>query len=341
MSRCLQLAALGAGNVSPNPMVGAVLVHEDRIIGEGYHEHYGFAHAEVSCINAVSAVNRHLIPSSTLYVSLEPCNHFGKTPPCSNLIISEGIKKVVIATADPFEKVAGSGIKKLQDAGVEVIVGVMEKEAQMLNRSFFHFHLHKRPFIILKWAQSANGMIAAADYSRIYISGNATNKLVHRWRSEVDAILVGTNTALHDNPSLTTRLWPGKNPFRLVLDMQLKLDKNSHLLDGTTPTIVYNALQEKKEGLTTFVKIDTNKSLIQQIAQSLYERDITSLMVEGGSKMLQTFIDEDLWDEMRIISNPQMHIEQGIAAPQFNTPKNQFTQKVGNDLISFINRENN
>lgn len=210
MQRCLDLASKGLGSVSPNPMVGAVLVYENRIIGEGYHEQFGQAHAEVNCINSVQESDTHLIPQSTLYVSLEPCSHFGKTPPCSNLIIDCKIPKVVIACRDTFEQVNGKGIDQLKAAGIHVQVGILEKEAIQLNKRFFTFHSKKRPYVILKWAQSSNHKIANADFSRVLISNSFTNRLVHKWRSEEDAIMVGPNTALHDNPGLTTRNWPGK-----------------------------------------------------------------------------------------------------------------------------------
>lgn len=334
MTRCLQLAALGLGKVSPNPMVGAVLVYQDKIIGEGYHEQFGSAHAEVNCLQSVKEKDKALVPLSTLYVSLEPCCHHGKTPPCTDLVLNHAIKKVVVATEDPFEKVSGGGIEKLRNSGVEVVVGVLKEEAQLLNTIFFHFHSKKRPYIILKWAQTADGIIAAADYSRLFISGELTNKLVHRWRSETDAIMVGTNTALFDNPSLTTRHWPGKNPLRVVLDLDLKLKKESHLLDDSTPTIVINTSKDLQTGQTIFVRIDPEKNLLQQLNNCFFERGITSLLVEGGAKLLQTFIDENMWDEMRIITNPNLIIEKGIAAPN-HIPlsfSNQF--EIGQDVVS-------
>lgn len=334
MSRCLQLAALGLGKVSPNPMVGAVLVYQDKIIGEGYHEQFGSAHAEVNCFKSVKEADKAYIPESTLYVSLEPCCHHGKTPPCTDLIINQGIKKVVVATEDPFEKVSGGGIEKLRNGSIEVMVDVLKEEAQQLNHIFFHFHRTKRPYIILKWAQTANGMMAAADNARLFISGELTNKLVHRWRSETDAIMVGTNTALFDNPSLTTRHWPGKNPVRVVLDLNLKVNKYNNLLDDSTPTIVINATKEVQVGQTTFVRVDPKKNLLQQLNEIFYKRGISSLLVEGGSMLLQTFIKENIWEEMRVITNPNLIVEKGISAPQ-HLPidfTNQF--EMGQDLIS-------
>ena len=341
MTRCLELAALGLGKVSPNPMVGAVLVYQDKIIGEGYHEQFGSVHAEVNCLQSVKEEDKAFIPLSTLYVSLEPCCHHGKTPPCTDLIQSHAIKKIVVATEDPFEKVSGGGIEKLRHAGIEVTVGVLKEEAQQLNTIFFHFHRKKRPFIILKWAQTANGMIAQADYSRLFISGELTNKLVHRWRSETDAIMVGTKTALFDNPSLTTRHWPGKNPLRVVLDLDLKLKAESNLLDDSTPTIVVNNSKDLQTGQTIFVRIDTKKNLLQQLNNIFFEKGITSLLVEGGTKLLQTFIDENMWDEMRIITNPNLNVEKGIAAPQ-PVPLAYSSQfEMGQDVVSIYHINKN
>ncbi|HJW16280.1 MAG TPA: bifunctional diaminohydroxyphosphoribosylaminopyrimidine deaminase/5-amino-6-(5-phosphoribosylamino)uracil reductase RibD, partial [Flavisolibacter sp.] len=246
MARCLQLAQLGAGNVAPNPMVGAVLVYNDAIIGEGYHEKYGAAHAEVNCINSVIDGERHLISQSTLYVSLEPCAHFGKTPPCADLIVKLKIPKVVIGCRDPFVQVDGKGIEKLLAAGVEVTTGILEKECKELNKLFFTFHTLHRPYIILKWAQTSDGKIAyptlrkksSSPVSRLFITNAYTNRLVHKWRSEQMAILVGTNTAMHDDPSLNTRLWPGNSPVRLVIDKELALPPGLKLFDGSIPTIV-------------------------------------------------------------------------------------------------------
>lgn len=243
MHRCLQLARLGAGAVAPNPMVGAVLVHEGRIIGEGYHRQYGCPHAEVDCLQSVLEGDKHLIPQSILYVSLEPCAHFGKTPPCADLIIGHKIPHVVVGCRDPFPAVNGKGIEKLQAAGTHVEAGVLEAACRKLNERFFTFHQQHRPYVVLKWAQTADGKMAKDGPERLLISNAMTNRLVHRWRSEEMAILVGTNTAWADNPSLTTRLWPGPNPVRLVVDLHLRLPKNLHLFDASAPTLVFNLLQ--------------------------------------------------------------------------------------------------
>ena len=315
MSRCLQLAELGSGSVAPNPMVGALLVHEGRVIGEGYHRQYGQAHAEVNCINSVPEPLQHLISKSTLYVSLEPCNHFGQTPPCTDLIIKKAIPEVIIACRDSFEKVNGTGIQKLKDAGVNVIVGVLEKEAKELNRRFFCFHQEQRPYIILKWAQANDGKIANADRSPVRISNELTDRLVHKWRSEEAAIMVGTQTALHDNPSLTTRLWPGKDPVRIVIDKYLKLPVSLNLFDGKAQTIILNTVKQEEDGSNTYYKIAGEEDVVAVTLNLLHQRNLTSLIVEGGATLIQSFIDAGCWDEARVITNKNLQIENGIGAP--------------------------
>jgi diaminohydroxyphosphoribosylaminopyrimidine deaminase/5-amino-6-(5-phosphoribosylamino)uracil reductase len=337
MSRCIQLARLGGGAVSPNPMVGAVLVYEDKIIGEGYHKKYGEAHAEVNCINSVLPENKILIEKSIIYVSLEPCSHFGKTPPCSDLIVKKNIKKVVIGCKDSYEEVAGRGIQKLQDAGVEVVAGVLENECRDLNKRFFCFHEKGRPYIILKWAQSSNGKIGALNDERILISNDHSNRLVHKWRSEEAGILIGTATAQKDNPSLTTRLWPGKNPVRIIIDNQLKLSAKLNLFDLQADTIIFNKIKNTIEGNLQFIKLE-NDNYMQQLLHSLYEMNIQSILVEGGSKTLQSFIDASLWDEARIITNEQMIIENGITAPEMKEFHLTQQEKYFSDQIDFYKR---
>lgn len=320
MSRCIQLAEMGAGDVASNPMVGAVLVYEDRVIGEGYHKKYGEAHAEVNCINSVEEKDKPLIEKSTIYVSLEPCAHYGKTSPCADLIIKNKIKKVVIGIEDIYKKVAGAGIKKLQDAGQQVITGVLENECLDLNKRFFTFHQKQRPYIILKWAQSANGKIGSKDGERILISNDYSNRLVHKWRSEEAAILVGTNTAVTDNPSLTTRLWKGKNPIRIVIDKELKLSSELKLYSKEANTIIFNSLKNTTTENVKYIKLE-NKNFLEEILHSLYELNIQSVLVEGGAKTLQSFIDAGLWDEVRVITNEKMIIESGIDAPEIKSFK--------------------
>jgi len=339
MHRCLQLAKLGAGLVAPNPMVGAVLVYQDRIIGEGYHELYGQAHAEVNCINSVNEADKKLISESTLYVSLEPCAHHGKTPPCADLIIKHNIPHVVVACSDSYKEVDGKGIQKLQQAGINVMVGIVENEALDLNSRFFTFHTKLRPYIILKWAQSNNGKIANEDFSVVKISHDITNKLVHKWRSEEAAILVGTNTALKDNPSLTNRLWQGNNPVRLVIDRELKLPPSLQLFDGTVKTILFNELKNEAKGNLIFHKLDASKNLLPALLTALHQLGIQSVFVEGGATLLQSFIDQNYWDEARVITSEALSINKGIAAPQLNNNSLASTQKITTDTIStFFNK---
>lgn len=316
MHRCLELASLAAGQVAPNPMVGALLVHGDRIIGEGYHRVYGGPHAEVNCINSVSEADRPLISQSVLYVSLEPCAHFGKTPPCADLIIRHQIPYVVVACRDPFPEVDGKGIEKLLAAGVQVSTGVLEAEAKALNRRFFTFHTQHRPYIILKWAQTADGRIARPDGSPLRISNDITNRLVHKWRSEETAILVGANTALYDNPQLTTRHWPGSNPLRLVVDPDLRLPAGLHLFDQQVRTVVFNTKAHREEGNLLYYQVTHEVDIVPQILHALYQLKVQSLLVEGGARLLQSFIDAGCWDEIRVITNETMAAGAGIAAPQ-------------------------
>jgi diaminohydroxyphosphoribosylaminopyrimidine deaminase / 5-amino-6-(5-phosphoribosylamino)uracil reductase len=314
MHRCIELAMQGAGSVAPNPMVGAVLVYNETIIGEGFHEQYGQAHAEVNCIQSVAPENQSLVAQSVLYVSLEPCAHYGKTPPCADLIIAKKIPKVVIGCRDPFKDVDGKGIEKLKASGIEVIYGVLEQACKELNKRFFTFHTAYRPYIILKWAQTANGVIGNKN-ERLLISNEYTSRQVHKWRSEEAAILVGTNTALYDNPSLTTRLWEGNHPVRLVLDLGLRLPSTLHLFDGSVKTIVFNTIKNEEHNNLLLFKINKGVSLVRQLCDALYALNIQSVLVEGGAKLLQTFLDEGIFDEVRIITNSALEAAPGIMAP--------------------------
>lgn len=357
MHRCLELAKLGWGNVAPNPMVGSVLVHADRIIGEGYHQKYGEAHAEVNCINSVKPEDRHLIEQSTIYVSLEPCAHFGKTPPCADLIIKHHIPKVVIGCRDPFELVAGKGIEKLKAAGIEVSCGIVEKECKELNRRFFTFHRQHRPYIVLKWAQTGDEKIARpAGGERLLISNEYTNRLVHKWRSEEMSILVGTNTALLDDPELNTRLWPGNSPIRLVVDMDLKLPTSLKLFNGRFPTIVFNnkkhTIQEDnslpllwpekpEDPRPCYYQVTADVSLVHQIINALYQLKVQSVLVEGGAFLLQSFIDEGIWDEARIITNEGLFINNGLPAPLLKDQRLLTKEQLSTDTIRiYINNTN-
>lgn len=339
MQRCLQLARLGAGYVAPNPMVGAVLVHGEQVIGEGWHRQYGQAHAEVNCLHSVSEENRSLVPDSTLYVSLEPCAHFGKTPPCADLIIREGISRVVVGCTDPFARVNGLGIQKLRDAGIEVLAGVEEELCRDLNKRFFRFHRQQRPYIILKWAQSADGFIGGLQGSRVYISNALTNRLVHRWRSEESAILVGTQTALLDNPRLDNRLYPGPGPVRMVIDKELKLPGHLHLLDGSIPTIVFNHLREELSGTLMYRLTDPHQPLIPQILDAMYQMNYQSLLVEGGRVLLQSFIDAGLWDEARVIVGAD-DLGAGTPAPRLSQAGLTAKEQLLGDSLYFYAHSN-
>lgn len=341
MFRCLQLAALGAGNVAPNPMVGAVLVHGDIIIGEGYHTAYGEAHAEVNCISQVADRDYGLIEKSTLYVSLEPCAHFGKTPPCADLIIKHKIPKVVIGCRDPFKEVNGKGIERLKAAGIDVTTGVLNQACTELNKRFFCFHTKKRPYVILKWAQSFDGKIAASPDSisreRVLISNGYTNRLVHKWRSAEPGILVGKNTALHDDPSLTTRLWKGNHPVRFVTDTHLRLPAMLRLFDKKATTVILNSIKdEEHENLRYYMPRDGS---VQAIVQALHELKIQSVIVEGGTKLLQSFIDGGVWDEARIITNNSLVIGQGYAAPSMPEVAIAAVEQYGNDTVRYLRRQ--
>ncbi len=353
MHRCLQLAKLGCDNVAPNPMVGAVLVHNNRIIGEGYHKEYGKEHAEVNCINSVKDEDRHLIALSTLYVSLEPCAHYGKTPPCADLIISQQIPKVVVGCRDPFKQVSGKGIEKMQNAGIDISVDVLEKECKELNKRFLTFHTQHRPYIILKWAQTLNGNIAISpkpspkerasidngdnsiSNDRLFITNEFTNRLVHKWRSKEMGILVGTNTAMLDNPELTNRLWSGKSPIRLIVDMHLRLPSSLKIFDEQQPTIIFNTLQHNEQGMMQYYQVTKDVNLVHQILNGCYQTNIQSILVEGGAKLLQSFIDEGMWDEARVITNEILHIENGLPAPQLSNCGLVGSEKIFSDNINY------
>ncbi|MBX9782906.1 MAG: bifunctional diaminohydroxyphosphoribosylaminopyrimidine deaminase/5-amino-6-(5-phosphoribosylamino)uracil reductase RibD [Chitinophagaceae bacterium] len=335
MQRCIQLAQKGAGYTAPNPMVGAVLVYDNMIIGEGWHQQYGEAHAEVNCIRqAIQNGHTNELQHSTLYVSLEPCAHFGKTPPCADLIIKHQLPKVVIGCRDPFTEVNGKGAEKLKAAGVEVTVGVLKKECEELNKRFFTFHQKQRPYIVLKWAQTKNKKIAApinplaSAAQRLFICNNFTNRLVHQWRSEEASILVATNTALMDDPQLTNRYSNGKQPVRLLLDKELRVPSSAKLMNDDAATIIFNYHKHQEQGQPEYYKIAENASAVHQIINALYQKNIQSVLVEGGSKLLQSFIDEGLWDEARVITNEELIVDEGL-----NSPVLQNHQQIGEDQI--------
>ncbi|MGZ3833997.1 MAG: bifunctional diaminohydroxyphosphoribosylaminopyrimidine deaminase/5-amino-6-(5-phosphoribosylamino)uracil reductase RibD [Mucilaginibacter sp.] len=329
MQRCIELAELGTGSVSPNPMVGAVIVHEGSIIGEGYHQQYGQPHAEVNAINQVLTRFAHageLLRNATIYVSLEPCAHYGKTPPCADLIIKHRIPKVVVGCRDPFDQVNGKGIEKLTEAGIEVICGIMDVECKWLNRRFFTRIQKKRPYIILKWAQTGDGLFAPADKSQFWITGEESRRLVHKWRSEEDAILIGKNTATIDNPQLNVRLWPGKSPKRVVIDRKLELSPELHIYDQSVETLIFNQVKTDIEGKIKYIALeDFERFVPQYILFQLYLQDIQSVIIEGGAHTLNSFIEAGLWDEARIFTGETI-LKEGIRAPYI-------TGSVGEELL--------
>lgn len=335
MQRCIELALCGASSVSPNPMVGAVVVVDGQIIGEGYHHEYGEAHAEVNAIDAV--INAYpdaeeKLKKATIYINLEPCAHFGKTPPCSDLIIRYGIPQVVIGCRDPFKQVDGKGIDKLKNAGLKVIESVLEKECLFLNRRFFTRVQKQRPYIILKWAQTRDRYFAPADGSKRWISSPESKKMVHKWRSEEDAVLVGKNTALIDNPQLNVRLWEGINPVRIVIDRNLQLPETLNLFNQSQPTIVFNSIKTEVIGRVKYLELENfDNYLPQLICYQLYLMDIQSVLVEGGVETLKLFINSGLWDEARVFT-AESTWENGMPAPTL-PGKSVASQAVGTDLL--------
>ena len=337
IKRCLEISKLGIGTTRPNPSVGAVLVVDDRIIGEGFTSPYGGNHAEVNAISAVK--DQTLLAIATMYVTLEPCSHFGKTPPCADLIIKSEIKKVVIGCIDSNVLVAGKGVERLQNAGCEVIVGVLENECKAHHRRFFTFQTKKRPFIILKWAQTLDAYIAPknrAIQAPVWITNKASRQLVHKWRSEEQAILVGTTTVLDDNPRLDVRYWKGEDPVRIIIDKELKIPANLKVYDGSVKTIFINGKSTSVKGAIFFEKINFSKPIAIQICEVLFKHNIQSLIVEGGTKTIQTFIDENLWDEARVFSG-EVHFNDGLNAPILDViPTNEENIK-GDTLKTYLN----
>lgn len=323
ISRCLEIGQNGLGLAAPNPAVGAVIVYQNQIVGEGYTSPYGGPHAEVNAIQSV--VDTSVLKKATLYVTLEPCSHFGKTPPCADLIIAYGIPKVVVGLLDPHEKVAGKGIQKLTDAGCEVITGILEKECREHHKRFLTFHEKKRPYIILKWAETLDGFVAPSKEKRTavpqpyWISNAYSKQLVHQWRALEQGILVGTNTVLEDNPKLSVRQWEGKNPFRIVLDKDLKIPRDHHVMDKSTPTLILTAVEDQSryhKGVHYRV-LNFEAALAQQICAVLREFDLSSVLIEGGAQTLQTFINEGLWDEARVFT-ANRSFDNGVKAPKLD-----------------------
>jgi diaminohydroxyphosphoribosylaminopyrimidine deaminase/5-amino-6-(5-phosphoribosylamino)uracil reductase len=327
MRRALQLAEKGRGYVSPNPMVGCVIVHAGKIIGEGWHKEYGGPHAEVHAVNSVE--NQALLSESTVYVTLEPCAHWGKTPPCANLLLEKKVKKVIIAASDSNPLVGGKGIEIVRNGGIEVETGILEKEARWQNRRFFTQIEKQRPYVILKWAQTQDGFVARENYDSKWISTPQSRQLVHKWRAEEDGILVGKNTAAYDNPRLDVRDWVGKNPVRVVLDTKLDLPKELNLFDQSVPTLIFNAVKsETKENLEW---IQLSEISPETILKELHSRKIQSLIVEGGSQVLRQFIESGLWDEARVFTAPT-RFDHGIPAPIPNQNPSE-TLSIGTDRL--------
>lgn len=338
MKRCLQLAKNGLGTTYPNPLVGSVVVHNGKIIGEGWHKKAGEPHAEVNAINSVK--NKELLTESTIYVNLEPCSHFGKTPPCANLIIEHKIPKVVIGCIDSFSEVAGKGIEKLKNAGCKVTLNVLEKECLDINKRFFTFHNKKRPYIILKWAETADGLIAPLENNTktsIPISNTYSRQLVHKYRTEEQAILVGTNTVLSDNPNLDARDWFGHHPTRIILDKSGKISDDFKVKDKKNPTIIFT---EQENCINSenciYENLTFDKNLIFNIMDVLYKRNIQSVIIEGGTRTLQHFIDTNLWDEARVFTSENNLIE-GIIKPNFDFNTNQKVKIRNNELKIYTN----
>lgn len=344
MKRCLELAALAIGNVSPNPMVGCVIVHNEKIIGEGYHQEFGKAHAEPNAIKSVfeqyGDEGTELLKQAIAYVNLEPCAHFGKTPPCADLFVKHQLKKVVIGNRDPFSGVDGKGIEKLRNAGIEVISGVLEEECKYFNRRFFTRILQQRPYIILKWAETANGYFATNDGHQKWISGALAKRMAHQWRTEEDAILIGKQTAIIDNPQLTAREWPGRNPTRLVIDKNLNVPQNNHIFNDEAKTIIFNEIKTDVVGNVHYIQMeDMHFYLAQKIAFQLYLMDTQSVIVEGGANILKQFLAANIWDEARIFSS-QGSWNDGIPSPVING-RLQEQVRVGSDQLSiYINQHN-
>ena len=342
MERALQLARCGVGSTSPNPMVGAVIVCDGRIIGEGFHIRAGEPHAEVNAVNSVKECDRHLLERSTIYVTLEPCSHYGKTPPCCDLIIACRMARVVIATTDFNAQVNGSGIERMRAAGIDVVVGLLETESRRLNGAFFAFHQKHRPYITLKWAQSSDGFIdrvRCSEEAPLRVSDGISRVAVHKLRAAHDAILVGTRTALLDNPSLDVRFWSGRSPLRLVVDRKGVLPLGLRLFDGSQPTVVFTENIRTDFGKNVEqVALCENVSVVEQITGWLHLRKINSLLVEGGSLTLQSFIDSGLWDSAHVETNPSLTVTEGVAAPCLANAVKVSEERCGGNVVSLFDR---
>jgi diaminohydroxyphosphoribosylaminopyrimidine deaminase/5-amino-6-(5-phosphoribosylamino)uracil reductase len=331
IKRCIELAQKALGHTYPNPLVGSVIIHNGEIIGEGYHHKAGENHAEINAINSVK--NKDLIPESTIYVSLEPCAHYGKTPPCALKIKELGFKKVVIGAMDSHDKVNGKGKKIIQEAGIEAVSGILEKECIQLNKRFFTYHEKKRPYIILKWAESGDGFLDR-DFKPTPVSNTLVNQFVHQLRADEHAILIGTQTALNDNPSLTVRNAEGVNPVRILIDFDLKVPTHFNIYNTEAKTLVVNTVKEGTEGHIHFIRLN-KENLLPELMEALYKEQIQSVIIEGGRFTLQQFINANLWDEAMIIKNENLKLENGTKAPEFNHTALK-TETFRDNTISFF-----
>ena len=336
MKQCIKLASAGFGQVAPNPMVGCVVVSGGKVIGKGHHEKYGDSHAEVQAINSVK--NKSQLKGATLYVSLEPCSHQGKTPPCTNLIIRSGIKRVVVGAKDTNADVSGGGKAKLEEAGLEVVMGVLEGECREQNKRFFSHVEKKRPYVILKWAQTANGFIAEKKNKQTWITGNESVRLNHKWRAEEQSILIGTNTALADNPRLTAREYKGKNPVRVVLDRNLRLPQDLNLFDRSVATLVCNEIKGFQYESLEYVKMNFGKDLVSHVLRELYKRNLHSVIVEGGAQLLNAFISDGIWDEARVFTGT-IEFKKGILSPVLEMDAIA-TEEIGQDQLHYYKNNN-
>ncbi len=340
MRRCFELASHGLGNTRTNPLVGSVIVHEDRIIGEGFHHEYGGPHAEVVAIRNVK--DKSLLDKSTIYINLEPCSHFGKTPPCSTLILNHRIPRVVISNSDPFPSVSGRGIEALRNGGAEVVQGVLEEDGEFLNRRFLTFHRQKRPYIILKWAETSDGFI---DLERReddpvganWITDDVARTLVHKWRSEESGLMVGTNTIIADNPELNVRRWKGNSPLRIAFDRNGRVPETANILDSSQDTLVFTCVPENYEGKTNTIRIDHDYDL-QDVMKELYDIKVMSVLVEGGQKIHNAFIDKGLWDEARVFRG-KVKFNEGLQAPRISGSPYHRLKFSGSDLEIYYNQK--
>lgn len=329
MQRALDLALLGRVRVCPNPMVGCVIEQEGVILGEGFHQQYGGQHAEVNAVESVA--DKSKLRFSTVYVTLEPCSHFGKTPPCADLLIHHKVKKVVICNTDPNPLVSGSGIEKLKNAGIEVETGLLADQGEEVNKRFFTFHRKKRPYVTLKWAQTADGYVARENFDSKWISNARSRQLVHKWRSEEASILVGKHTAIHDNPALTVRDWSGKNPVRILIDPKLEVSPESNLLNLEVETLVFNLMKSESRPNLTFIQLPDLSP--KAILDELFERKLLSVFIEGGSKTISAFLDSGLWDEARVFT-AETRFEKGINAPEIQFAPS-YTEPILTDTLTY------